>query len=141
MRNLYKSVAIIAIVLAMTMIVSAYDPRVAYAVPYLAPDPSLKTTDPMYGNMGAEYVGPIIAGYQLPPIFQDGISVEDLTGGAVENKSLFRSDLTPDAWMNTNEHDKKLNSETKHITALSSYDVTEDQMRRGNITNGAESWL
>jgi hypothetical protein len=141
MKNIYLDVAIIAMVLANTGIVFANDPRVAYAIPYLTPDPSLKTTDPLYGSMGAEYYGPVATdGYTLPPIFDQNVDVKDLVGEP-ENKSLVRSDLSSDPWMSNKAHNVKMDSETKHITALSSYDVTEDQLVRGNITLGSESWL
>lgn len=99
----------------------AYDQRDgSNGVPFLAPDPSLKTTDPFYDGM-MESVG-VAPAYQLPPIF----------GGPAP--------VTVD-WMNLSEHNEKLNTSTKKITAVNSYALTEDQMVRANITNGQENWL
>jgi hypothetical protein len=44
-------------------------------------------------------------------------------------------------WMNLSEHNKKLDSNTTYITAISSYELTEEQMVRANVPMGQESWL
>jgi len=99
----------------------AYDQRDgSNGVPYLAPDPSLKTTDPFYGGM-MEPVG-VAPAYQLPPIF----------GGS--------SPVIKD-WMNLTDHNEKLNSSTKKIVAINSYALTEDQMTKANIALGEENFL
>jgi len=95
-------------------------------VPFLPPDPSLKTTDAFYRGTCCQYIGPEPApAYVLPPIF----------GGPVieppENKS----------WMDLSEHEKKISTETKTLTAKSSYELTETQMQRANLPLGQERWL
>jgi hypothetical protein len=100
----------------------AQDPRISYAVPYLAPDPSLKTTDRFYAGQ-CEVTGGV-PDIRLPPVF----------GG--EMPASKSSD-----WMNLSEHNKKLDSNTTYITAISSYELTEEQMVRANVPMGQESWL
>jgi len=99
----------------------AYDQRDgSNGVPYLAPDPSLKTTDPFYGGMQHPDTSGI--SYQLPPIF-----------GGPAPRILD--------WMNMSEHNEKLNATTKKIVAINSYSLTEDQMVRANIPLGGENYL
>jgi len=95
-------------------------------VPFLAPDPSLKTTDAFYRGAGCQYVGEEPApAYVLPPIF-GGSAIEP-----PENKS----------WMDLSEHNKKISTETTTLTAKSSYELTETQMQRANLPLGQEGWL
>ncbi|MCK9570412.1 hypothetical protein M0R72_15805 [Candidatus Pacearchaeota archaeon] len=103
------------------MPVIAYDQREGNnAIPMLAPDPSLKTTDPFYGGIQhPDNSGP---SYQLPPIF----------GGPAP--------IILD-WMNLSEHNEKLNMTTKNIVAINSYALTEDQMSRAGIPVGEENYL
>jgi len=99
----------------------AYDQRDgSNGVPFLPPDPSLKTTDPFYA---VQHI-PVVLDPNLPPIF----------GGPMPKPESAD-------WMNLSEHNKKLNSTTERIIAINSYALTEYQMRRANITAGQESWL
>jgi len=88
-------------------------------VPFLTPDPSLKTTDSFYAHSGCQYVGS--SSYVLPPIFGGPAIIEE------------------PPWMNLTEHQENLNLTTKEITAASSYELTEKQME--GIKLGEESWL
>jgi len=99
----------------------AYDQRDgSNGVPFLAPDPSLKTTDSFYGGMMPSTS--LAIDPTLPPIF----------GGPAP--------IIID-WMNLSEHNEKLNSSTQKITAINSYALTEDQMVRANIPLGGENYL
>jgi hypothetical protein len=90
-------------------------------VPFLAPDPSLKTTDPFYLGTSSKEQSRANA-VILPPIFGGPMPVAD-------------------DWMNLSEHNEKLNSSTKKITAINSYALTEEQMARANIKPGEENYL
>ncbi len=122
-----RTIFALIVLLIMAGSVSAMDPRDgSNGVPFLPPDPSLKTTDNFYRGTGCQYEGPEPApAYVLPPIF----------GGPVveprENKS----------WMDLSEHNKKIATETKVLTAKSSYELTEDRMERANLALGQERWL
>ena len=99
---------------------TAYDQRDgSNGVPYLAPDPSLKTTDAFYlPDQIPDRQNDVI----LPPIF----------GGPMP--------VIKD-WMNLSEHNEKLNMTTKNIVAINSYALTEDQMNRAGIPIGEENYL
>jgi hypothetical protein len=110
-----KFMGIVLSVLLMASICAGYtDSRVAYSIPMLPPDPSLKTTDPFYGGMGAQMVG----NYALPAIF----------GGPVVGDEGLKA---------TKTNTKSLIS----FSNVSSYDLSEEEMIRANITIGQESWL
>jgi hypothetical protein len=115
--------AITTICIALIATSSAYDPRVAYSIPYLQPDPSLKTTDPLYlGMMGGEVT--IDLDYTLPPIF----------GGSIITPTPERD------WMYVETRPKFMNSSDVKITANSSYDVPLDILNK-YVPDGEESWL
>ena len=95
-------------------------------VPFLAPDPSLKTTDPFLARLGGQYIGQASPAYQLPPIF----------GGP----SLLKEEQEEPEWMNLTAHNKKLKNEGV-ILIGSAYDMTEDQMTRAGVELGKEGWL
>lgn len=94
-------------------------------VPFLAPDPSLKTSDRFLANLGGQYIGEVSEAYQLPPIF----------GGPMP-----ATESEDPAWMNLTAHNAKLNNEGP-ILIGSAYDMTEDQLGRAGIKIGKESWL
>jgi hypothetical protein len=121
-----KIFALITLTILMALPALA-DQRDMNTLPMLTPDPSLKTTDSFYANKGCEYMGASeVSGILLPPVF----------GGPMPT-------ATPEqpAWMNLTEHNEKLNSSTRYITAIDSYALTEEQMVRANVTMGDESWL
>jgi len=95
-------------------------------VPFLAPDPSLKTSDPFLANLGGQFIGQVSPAYQLPPIF----------GGP----SILKEEQEEPEWMNLTEHNKKINNEGKTYIG-SSFDLTEDQMTRAGVALGKEGWL
>ncbi|MFA5378923.1 MAG: hypothetical protein WC455_24430 [Dehalococcoidia bacterium] len=117
----------ILLILIMLLAPALADPRDgSNGVPFLPPDPSLKTTDSFYRGTGCQYVGPEPApAYVLPPIF----------GGPVVEPQENES------WMDLSEHNEKISIETKTLTAKSSYELTENQMQRANLTLGSEGWL
>jgi hypothetical protein len=93
-------------------------------VPFLAPDPSLKTSDAFLAAMGGQYIGQVAPAYQLPPIFGGPAPV---------------ANQTAPEWMNLTAHNEKLNATNQTIVAASSFDLTEHQMRF--VPLGQESWL
>lgn len=113
-----KYIAITLMGLLLAGNVSAYDQRDgSNGVPFLPPDPSLKTTDSFYVPLTIDL------GYQLPAIF-----------GGPEPKTTPEFD-----WMNLTAHNEKLNSTTKNIVAINSYSLTEGQMR--DVPLGEENYL
>ena len=71
-------------------IAGAVDVReTSWGIPFLAPDPSLKTTDAFYGARGATLIG---QDYQLPAV---------LTGQMDRNATAKRSIFDDDPWMDT----------------------------------------
>jgi hypothetical protein len=119
---------IVALMVLMALIVPgiAMDQRDgSNGVPFLAPDPSLKTTDRFLANMGGQYIGEVSQAYQLPPIF----------GGPMP-----ATESDDPAWMNLTAHNQKLNNEGK-LYIGSAYDMTEEQLGRAGIELGKEAWL
>jgi len=108
------------VVLLMATICAGYtDSRVAYSIPFAKPDPSLKTTDPFYGSMGAQLVGQN-GNMVLPPIF-GGPMIEQVDMGLIPEKTNTKSLVS--------------------FSNVSAYDLSENEMIRANITMGQESWL
>jgi hypothetical protein len=101
----------------------------SYGVPYLAPDPSLKTTDPFYAGTGCNYEGPGARSRSiLPPIF----------GGPAPIIKPVES------WWNATAtaHAEKTNgSENEVLVVANSYELTEYQMKKANIPLGEENYL
>ena len=118
----------ISVILALLLITPgiASDPRSMHTLPMLSPDPSLKTSDPFYMGQ-CEFIdsGNVWDGYVLPPIFS--------------GEPFQPTNATPVDWMNLSEHNEKINSTTKELTAASSYDLTESQMK--DVPLGEEQWL
>ncbi len=119
----------ISVILALLLLITpciASDPRNMHTLPMLSPDPSLKTSDPFYMGQ-CEFIdsGNVWDGYVLPPIFS--------------GEPFQPTNATPVDWMNLSEHNEKINSTTKEITAASSYDLTEAQMK--DVPLGEEQWL
>ena len=86
MRNMIAVVALIAMIGAGI----AVDVReTSWGIPFLAPDPSLKTTDAFYGARGATLIGQEST-YQLPPV---------LTGKMNLNATKSKSMWDDDPWM------------------------------------------
>lgn len=90
------------------------DPRDgSNGVPFLPPDPSLKTTDSFYRGTGCQYVGPEPApAYVLPPIF-GGPAIEPQ-----ENRS----------WMDLSSHNTKFGDIS--VAVGSSNDLSDSQLSR-----------
>jgi hypothetical protein len=122
-----KMIAILCISLLSVGMVAAYDVReTSWGVPFLAPDPSLKTTDPFYGNQGAAYIGPVdTASYQLPPV--------------LTQKTLSNPQTQGDPWMASGPRKK---SETVNLTAFSLNDLTGPQIdRMTNVSVEGAPWI
>ena len=122
-----KMIAILCISLLSAGVVAAYDVReTSWGVPFLKPDPSLKTTDPFYGSQGAAYIGPVdTMAYQLPAVFfQDNLSKPQTKG---------------DPWMASGPRKK---SETVNLTAFSLNDLAGPQIdRMSNESVEAAPWM
>lgn len=122
----------ISVILALLLLVTpgiASDPRNMHTLPMLSPDPSLKTSDPFYMGQ-CEFIdyGNVWDGHMLPPIFS----------GELFQPTNANATAQVD-WMNLSEHNDKMNSTTKEITAASSYDLTDAQMK--DVPLGEEQWL
>ena len=122
-----KLIAILCISLLSIGMVAAYDVReTSWGVPFLKPDPSLKTTDPFYGNQGAAYIGQVdTASYQLPPV--------------LTQKNISRPEIRGDPWMATGP---RKTSETVNLSAFSLNDLTDPQIdRMTNESVEAAPWI
>ena len=122
-----KMIAILCISLLSVGMVAAYDVReTSWGVPFLKPDPSLKTTDPFYGSQGAAYIGPVdTMAYQLPPV--------------LTQKNLSKPQTQGDPWMASGPRKK---SETVNLTAFSLNDLTGPQIdRMTNESVEAAPWI
>lgn len=100
------------------------DPRFAYSIPFLPPDKSLKTTDPLYAGKCIFIVNVVqpVAGPHPDPwaaMYQGSVSAPATYG---------------DPWA-------QIPSTSRRFIAASSYDLSEAQMQRAGIALGAESWL
>ncbi len=102
------------------------------SIPFLPPDPSLKTTDSFYMGSGCIYLGPVPdqdGAYQLPPIFANpneiGAELSDASGST----------------LNLTEHEKKMRTDALKIVAANSYDLSEDEMTAAKIGLGEENYL
>lgn len=122
-------IALIALVALVTVPGIAVDVReTSWGVPFLAPDPSLKTTDPFYANQGATYIGPIdTASYRLPPVLTQNISKPQTRG---------------DPWMATGPRKSSL---TTNLTLAESSELTDAQIDKlypqtGQISEAAP-WM
>jgi hypothetical protein len=118
-------VALIALLALIVPGIAADQRDGSNGVPFLAPDPSLKTTDRFYEGTGCQFIGGVAQAYRLPPIF----------GGP----SILKEQEEPE-WMNLTAHNKKINNEGKTYIG-SSFDLTEDQMTRAGVELGKEGWL
>lgn len=88
MKTMIAALALIAMI--GVGIAGAVDVReTSWGVPFLPADPSLKTTDPFYGDHGATLIG---QDYQLPAV---------LTGQMDRNATAKRSIFDDDPWMDT----------------------------------------
>ena len=121
-----KLIAILCISLLSIGAVAAYDVReTSWGVPFLKPDPSLKTTDPFYGNQGAAYIGPADPAYQLPPV--------------LTQKNISRPEIRGDPWMASGP---RKTSETLNLSAFSLNDLTDPQIdRMTNESVEAAPWI
>ena len=114
----------------------AYDQRDgSNGVPFLKPDPSLKTTDPFYGGQPANQP----ADSMLAPIF----------GGAASGQ-VSASPLPPvfggsapvtDEWMNLSKHNEKISTEPITITAANMDAVPAKYANNNTVAWGTEQWL
>lgn len=122
-----KMIAILCVSLLSIGMVAAYDAReTSWGVPFLSPDPSLKTSDPFYGVRGADYIRPVdTTSYQLPAVFtQSNISKPQASG---------------DPWMASGPRKK---SETLNLTAFSLNDLAGPQIdRMTNESVEAAPWI
>lgn len=121
MNKLVSMIALLSLIVVPCIAVDIRE--TSYSVPFLAPDITLKTTDPFYIAQGAATIGQINAlnGYRLPPVLTGDITQDD----------------TPD-WMNLSN---VKNSENKTITVSNLYELTDDQLNKYGVKPGQESWL
>ena len=123
--------ALIAL-LIMAGSVSAYDQRSgSNGVPFVPPDPSLKTTDPFYGGIMERQYGTVNGNMPSTGDPWAGLSVSP-TGKATNDSEQ--------SFWNLTDHNEKLGN-IGNIIAANSYDLTEGQMERAGIAPGQESWL
>ena len=128
-----RTILALITLLIMAGSVSAYDQRSgSNGVPFVPPDPSLKTTDPFYGGIMARQYGTVNG--NMPESSSNpwaGLSVSP------DGKEVNNSEHS---FWNMTDHNEKLGN-IGHITAENSYDLTEGQMERAGIAPGQESWL
>lgn len=85
-----KLITVLSLALLAVGMAGAFDVReTSWGVPFLPADPSLKTTDPFYGDRGATMIE---QDYRLPPV---------LTGGKMVNATAKKSIFDDDPWMDT----------------------------------------
>ena len=129
MRNMIAALALIAMI--GVGIAGAVDVReTSWGIPFLAPDPSLKTTDAFYGARGATLIGQE-ATYQLPAV---------LTGQMDRNATAKRSIFDDDPWMDT------LGGKSSEATVLNlagAGELTDPQIDRlyGGQIPGEMPWM
>lgn len=123
-----KMIAILCVSLLSIGMVAAYDTReTAWGVPFLPADPSLKTTDPFYGDRGATMIE---QDYRLPPV---------LTGKMV-NATAKKSIFDDDPWMD------ELGGRSSEATVLNlsgAGELTDEQIDKlyGGSIPGDMPWM
>lgn len=126
MKKFVTLIALIAIGFGLAEAVDQRDG--SNSVQFLAPDPSLKTSDSFYTARGAQSMGYTV---------QNGINTYDLPDIFSMPLDAYHAKYNVDE--KVSDHDEKM-KDIVYI-ANNSYDLTEYQMQRANVTLGSENYL